>query len=189
MASEKRICVGVVGAPHGIRGEVRIKSYTATPLDIAAYGPLETGDGRTVKILKARLAKDMVVAALDGIGDRDAVETLKNQRLYIDRDRLPDPDEGEWYYTDLIGLDVRDTDAETIGKVTAVQDFGGGDLLEIRRKGLPGTALVPFTEAVVPVVDIAGGFVVIDPPPGLLDEESSPGNIGTDGPDEDEQAK
>jgi 16S rRNA processing protein RimM len=170
-ADDNRVCVGVVGAPHGVRGEVRIKSYTAEPLDIAAYGPLTTEDGRTVEILKVRQAKDMVVAVLKGITDRDAVETLKNRRLYIDRDRLPDPEKDEWYYADLIGLDVRDTDEETIGKVMAVQDFGGGDLLEIRLKGKPQTVFVPFSQAVVPTVDVAAGFVTIDPPEGLLDEE------------------
>jgi 16S rRNA processing protein RimM len=169
-ADDRRVCVGVVGAPHGIRGEVRIKSHTAEPLDITAYGPLTTEDGRTVKIRKARLAKDMVIATLDGVNDRNAVETLKNQRLYIDRDKLPEPDEDEWYYADLIGLDVRDTDGETIGTVLSVQDFGGGELLEVRRPGTPGTVLVPFSRAAVPVVDVSGGFVVIDPPPGLLDE-------------------
>ncbi len=172
-ADDRRVCVGVVGAPHGIRGEVRIKSHTAVPLDISAYGPLTTEDGRTVRIRKARLAKDMVIATLDGVNDRNAVETLKNQRLYIDRDKLPEPDEDEWYYADLIGLDVRDTDAETIGTVLAVQDFGGGELLEVRLSGTPGTVLVPFSRAAVPVVDVGGGFVVIDPPPGLLGEDLS----------------
>ncbi len=170
-ADDRRVCVGVVGAPHGIRGEVRIKSHTAVPLDIAAYGPLTTEDGREVRIRKARLAKDMVIATLDGVNDRNAVETLKNQRLYIDRDKLPEADEDEWYYADLVGLDVRDTDGEKIGTVLAVQDFGGGELLEVRRPGTPGTVLVPFSHAAVPVVDVGGGFVVIDPPPGLLDED------------------
>ncbi len=170
-ADDRRVCVGVVGAPHGIRGEVRIKSHTAVPLDIAAYGPLTTEDGREVRIRKARLAKDMVIATLDGVNDRNAVETLKNQRLYIDRDQLPEADEDEWYYADLVGLDVRDTDGEKIGTVLAVQDFGGGELLEVRRPGTPGTVLVPFSHAAVPVVDVGGGFVGIDPPPGLLDED------------------
>ncbi|WP_436643783.1 ribosome maturation factor RimM [Microbaculum sp. FT89] len=179
-ADGKRVCVGVVGAPHGVRGEVRIKSYTAEPLDIAAYGPLTTENGRTVEILGARLAKTMVIAALKGVNDRSAVEALKNQRLYVDRDRMPAPEEDEWYHTDLIGLEVRDLGGETVGTVTTVQDFGGGDLLEIRLKGTPRTVFAPFTRAVVPTVDVAAGFLTIDPPEGLFDQETGPSDEDED---------
>ncbi len=180
-ADDKRVCVGMVGAPHGVRGEVRIKSETEDPLAIAAYGPLTTEDGRTVEILKARIAKDMVIAALKGVNDRDAAEALKNRRLYVGRDRLPEPDEDEWYYADLIGLEVRDGAGETVGTVTAVQDFGGGDLLEVRLAGGKRTVFVPFTREIVPVVDIAAGHVVIEAPDGLLSQEPPEEEGGEDG--------
>ncbi|MEJ8574766.1 ribosome maturation factor RimM [Microbaculum marinum] len=166
-----RVCVGVVGAPHGVRGEVRIKSETADPLDIAAYGPLSTEDGRTLTIRSVRPAKGVVVASIEGITDRDAAETLKNRRLYVDRDRLPEPDEDEWYHADLVGLSAVGVDGAKIGTVTAVQDFGGGDLLEVALSESRRTVFVPFNRTVVPDVDIAAGRLIVDPPDGLLDED------------------
>lgn len=173
--SGRRVCVGVVGAPHGVRGEVRIRSETADPLDVAAYGPLTTGDGRKLTIRRARLARNMVVAAIEGIADRDSAGALRNQRLYVDRDRLPATGEDEYYHADLIGLAVRDRDGGEIGTVSAVQDYGGGDLLEIRLAGkgqaaTGRTVFVPFTRGMVPAVDVAAGFVVIEAPDGLLDD-------------------
>lgn len=168
---DQRVCVGVVGAPHGVRGEVRIKSETADPLDIAAYGPVRTESGRTLTIRSVRPGKGVVVATFEGIDDRDAVAALKNQRLYIDRDRLPAPDEDEWYYADLIGLSAADTDGAEVGTVLAVQDFGGGELLEIALEGSRRTIFVPFTRAAVPEIDIKAGRLVIDPPEGLFGED------------------
>ena len=167
----QRVLVGIVSGAQGLKGEVRIKSYTADPLDIAAYGPLETEDGRRVGIRRVRPGKGIVIAVLEGIADRDAVEALKNCRLYVDRDRVPETEDDEWYHADLIGLRVEDKNGTEIGTVTAVQDFGGGDLLEIALRGSRRTVLVPFTRAVVPVVDIDIGRVVIDPPAGLLGTE------------------
>ncbi len=167
----ERLCVGIIGAPRGVRGEVRIKSFTADPLDIAAYGPVETEDGRTLTITAAQPAKSVVVVRFKGIADRDQAEALKNVRLYIDRALLPEPDDEEWYHADLIGLAVADTDGTRIGTVATVQDFGGGDLLEVALEGQRKTVFVPFTRDVVPVVNVKDGLVVIDPPPGLMDEE------------------
>lgn len=168
---QERLCVGVVGAPRGVRGEVRIKSFTADPLDIAAYGPVETEDGRTLTITSVQPVKGMVAARFEGIADRYQAEALKNVRLYIDRALLPEPDDEEWYHADLIGLAVEDTDGTRIGTVTTVQDFGGGDLLEVALEGQRSTVFVPFTRDVVPVVNVKDGLVVIEPPPGLMDEE------------------
>jgi len=167
----ERLCVGIIGAPRGVRGEVRIKSFTADPLDIAAYGPVETEDGRKLTITSAQQAKSVVVVRFEGIANRDQAEVLKNVRLYIDRALLPEPDDEEWYHADLIGLAVEDTDGTRIGTVTTVQDFGGGDLLEVALTGQRKTAFVPFTRDAVPVVNVKDGLVVIDPPPGLMDEE------------------
>lgn len=168
---DRRVCVGVVGAPHGIKGQVRIRSHTADPLDIAAYGPLETEDGRRLEIQSLRPSKGVVVATLKGVSDRDGAEALKNLRLYVDRDRLPEPEDGEWYHADLIGLAVVDKDGTAIGTVASVQDFGGGDLLEVVLAETRRTVFVPFTLTVVPDVDIAAGRLVIDPPAGLFEED------------------
>lgn len=167
----ERLCVGIIGAPRGVRGEVRIKSFTANPLDIAAYGPVETEDGRKLTITAVQPVKGMVAARFKGIANRDQAEALKNVRLYIDRALLPEPDDEEWYHADLIGLAVENTDGTRIGTVATVQDFGGGDLLEVALEGHRKTVFVPFTRDVVPVVNVKDGLVVIDPPPGLMDEE------------------
>lgn len=175
---DARVCVGVVGAPHGVRGEVRVASHTANPLDLGAYGPLETEDGRRLRLRRVRPGKNVVIASFEGITDRDAAAALKNRRLYVARDRLPEPDEDEFYHADLIGLRAETADGAILGTVLAVQDFGGGDLLELKLAGSSRTAYLPFTRAVVPVVDVIGGRLVVDPPAGLLDD-GAPGDGGT----------
>ncbi|ESR26358.1 ribosome maturation factor RimM [Lutibaculum baratangense] len=168
----KRVCVARIGAPHGVRGAVRLFAFTADPADVAAYGPLETEDGRrrlTIRSLKP--GKDVLIAEFTGVADREAADALKNVRLYVDRTSLPEPEaEDEWYHADLIGLSVSNGAGETVGEVIAVQDFGGGDLLEIRWDGRRQTVYLPFTRDAVPVVDVKGGFLIVDPPAGLLDE-------------------
>ncbi len=164
MDEARKILVGVVGAAQGVRGEVRIKSYTGDPAALGSYGPLETDGGRAVlKVLALRpLKNDMVVARLEGIDDRDAAGALTNTRLYVDRSRLPPPGEEEFYQVDLIGLGATTAGGEDIGRVVAVQNFGAGDLLEIAPDAGP-TLLVPFTKAFVPVVDFEARRVVIAP--------------------------
>ena len=172
---EGRILVAVIGAPHGVRGEVRVKPLTAEPLGFAEYGPLETGDGRRFILRPVRVQGDMAIVRIDGVADRDAAARLTNLELFADRANMPAADEDEFYQADLIGLDVVTVGGEAIGKIVAVPDFGAGDLLDIARKGGPNV-FVPFTHAFVPVVDVAGGRVVIDPPDGLLD----PGGVRRD---------
>lgn len=176
-AGHRRVCVGVVTGPHGVRGAVRIKSFTAEPKDIAAYGPVEDDSGRrrfTVELIGT--AKGVVLAKLSDVADRDQAEALRGLRLYLPREALPPPDEDEYYHADLIGLDAVLQDGSGLGKVQAVHDFGAGDTLEILRpKGQQ--VMVPFTRAVVPLVDLAAGRLVIDPPPGLLAAaEDDPGS-------------
>ncbi|MDX6806085.1 ribosome maturation factor RimM [Terrihabitans rhizophilus] len=170
MASS-RILVGVFGAPHGVRGELRLKAYTADPLAVKAYSPLESEDGkRRFTLTSARLQGDMVVARVDGIADRDAAAALTNLKLYVPRERLPQAaDEDEFYQADLIGLRVENASGEELGTITAVHDFGAGDVLEIK---LPasGTAYLPFTKAIVPTVEVSAGRVIADPPADWLDE-------------------
>jgi 16S rRNA processing protein RimM len=163
-----RVCVGRIGGASGIRGWVRIASYTADPVDIASYGPLTDESGaRRLTLTVKRMAKGSVIAAIDGVADRDAAEKLAGLQLYADRASLPPPDEDEFYRADLIGLEAVTPDGAPLGRIVAVEDYGAGDVIELRlAEG--GSVLAPFTRAVVPVVDIAAGRVVIDPPPGLL---------------------
>ncbi|HET9903392.1 MAG TPA: ribosome maturation factor RimM [Xanthobacteraceae bacterium] len=167
------MCVGQLGAPHGVRGDVRLKSFTADPLAIGRYGPLESEDGRqTFRILGLRRAKDMLIARLEGVADRTAAERLRNLRLYVPRDRLPAPEDDEFYHADLIGLAVTDRGGERLGTVVAVQNFGAGDLIEIAPQGASATVLLPFTRAVVPEVDLRAGRLVVEPPEGAFEAPS-----------------
>jgi 16S rRNA processing protein RimM len=160
-----RICLGQIGAPHGVRGEVRLRSFTADPDAIAAYGPLETEDGHVVQIESLRRAKDHFVARLAGVADRDGAARLTNVKLYVLRERLPAPDHAdEFYHADLIGLAVVDRGGGKLGIVVAVHNFGAGDLIEVRPTDGNTTQMLPFNEATVPVVDLAAGRLVVEPP-------------------------
>lgn len=155
-ASDMLIEVGVFGAPHGVRGELRLKSFTAHPTRIAAYAPLTSEDGKkSFKIKSLRqIRDDMLVVSLEGVTDRDAAEALTHLRLFVPRDQLPPPDEEEYYHADLIGLKVENSDALAIGYVTAVHDFGAGDILEIALDRGGPSLLLPFTKAAVPEINL-----------------------------------
>ena len=157
----KRILLGRIADAHGIRGEVLIKTFTERPEDIAAYGPLDDGGGRTFKIEGVRASSKGVVARIEGIGDRSAAEALKGAALYVDRERLPAPEEGEFYHADLIGLAAVDPEGRPLGEIVGVHDYGAGDLLELRLGGSGKTEFVIFTEAVVPEIDLAARRVVV----------------------------
>ena len=160
-----RICLGQVGAAHGVSGEVRLRSFTADPAAIAGYGPLETEDGRIFLIEALRPAKDHFIAQLSGVRDRDAARALANAKLYVPRERLPEPDAAdEFYYADLIGLAVVDPAGKELGTVVAVHNFGAGDLIEVQQAEGGRTQMLPFDTATVPVVDIAAGRIVVATP-------------------------
>ena len=161
--------MGVITGAHGVRGAVRVKSFTADPAAIAGYGPLEDERGeRHVALALAGTVRGMLIARIDGVDDRNAAERLKGTRLYLPRAALPPPGAEEYYHADLIGLAADLTDGTPLGRVRAVHDFGAGDSIEVEKPD-GATVLVPFTEAAVPVVDIAGGRLVIDPPAGLFE--------------------
>jgi 16S rRNA processing protein RimM len=165
----ERICVARIGAAHGVKGEVKLWSFTADPAAVADYGPLESEDGlQRFEIEAMRPAKDHLVARLSGVHDRDAAQRLTNMRLYVARERLPAPAPDEFYHADLIGLRAESRDGAELATIVAIHDFGAGDLLELRATGASATVLMPFTAATVPVVDIAGGRIVIDPPQDLF---------------------
>jgi len=160
----KRVLLGRIAGAHGIRGEVLIRTFTAAPENIGGYGTLsDAGGERTFKVESARRTSKGVVARLRGCADRNAAEALKGVDLYIERDRLPAAAEGEFYHADLIGLPAVDAEGNPIGEIVAVQNFGAGDLLEIRLAGTGKTEFVPFTDEAVPDVDIAARRVVVLP--------------------------
>lgn len=165
----ERICVAQIGAAHGTRGEVRLWSFTADPAAVKDYGPLESEDGKVqFEIESLRPAKDHLVVRLTGVCNRAQAEELTHLRLYVPRDRLPRAQEEEFYHADLIGLRAEGLDGAEIATVVAIHNFGAGDLLELRPAGESQTVLLPFTATAVPVVDIAGGRIVIDPPLNLF---------------------
>jgi 16S rRNA processing protein RimM len=155
------VCVARIGAAHGVRGAVKLWTFTEDPLAVRRYGPLLSKDGkRRFEIAQVREAKDHLVATFRGVATRDDAERLNGIELYVPRDKLPATDDDEYYHIDLIGLAAVTTDGETIGRVLAIHNFGAGDIIEIApSKG--ATLLLPFSNAVVPEVDLAGGRVVI----------------------------
>jgi len=167
----ERICVAQIGGAHGTRGEVRLKSFTADPMAVMDYGALETEDGTaTFEIESLRPAKSHWVAQLRDVRDRNAAERLANVKLFVPRDRLPAAETDEFYRADLIGLAAVTTDGRVLGTVVAIHDFGAGDILELRQEGKRDTVMLPFTTATVPVIDVAGRRIVIDPPEGVFKE-------------------
>ena len=159
-----QICIARIGAPHGVRGAVKLWTFTEDPLAVMSYGPLATKDGtRKFEVATAREAKGHLVATLKGIATREAAELLNGVELYIARDRLPATREDEYYHADLIGLAAVTPANEPLGRVIAIHNFGAGDIIEIAPPQ-GATLLLPFTNAVVPTVDLAGGRVVIELP-------------------------
>jgi 16S rRNA processing protein RimM len=159
-----QICVARIGAAHGVRGAVKLWTFTEDPLAVQRYGPLSTRDGaRQFEVAHAREAKDHLVATLKGVATREDAERLNGIELYIARDKLPATDDDEYYHADLIGLAAVTTSDQPLGRVLAIHDFGAGTIIEIAPPQGP-TMLLPFTNAVVPTVDLVGGRVVIELP-------------------------
>jgi 16S rRNA processing protein RimM len=164
-----RVCVGQFAGAHGVRGLARLKPFTAVAEDVVRYGPLETEDaGRRFALELVGRAKGVVIVRVAGIDDRDAARALTGTTLYVARDRLPAPADGEFYYADLIGLSVTAPDGAPLGAIRAVHDFGAGDLLELALAD-GGAVMVPFTAEVVPAIDLAHRRAVVALPAGLLD--------------------
>jgi 16S rRNA processing protein RimM len=158
------ICIARIGAAHGVRGAVKLWTFTEDPLAVNSYGPLSTKDGtRQFEVTHIREAKDHLVASLKGITTRDEAERLNGIELYVARDRLPGTDDDEYYHADLIGLAAVNAANESLGRVVAIHNFGAGDIIEIAPPD-GATLLLPFTNAVVPTVDLASGRVVIELP-------------------------
>ena len=164
MARAGHICIARIGAAHGVRGAVKLWTFTEDPLAVQAYGPLLTKDGaRSFEVASAREAKGHLVATLKGVESREDAERLNGIELYIARDKLPATNANEYYHADLIGLAAVTSANEPLGRVVAIHNFGAGDIIEIA-PAHGATMLLPFTNAVVPTVDLAAGHVVIEMP-------------------------
>jgi 16S rRNA processing protein RimM len=164
------VLLGDIRRPQGLKGEVRIRSFTAEPAAIADYGALEDETGtRTFEIESLRTDAKGVVAHLKGVSTRESAEALTGTKLYVPRSRLPDEGEEEWYHSDLIGLTVFDQAGASLGTVVAIHNFGAGDLLEVRPAAGGPDVLVPFTRETVPEVDVEGGRLTLVPPEGLFE--------------------
>ena len=171
--TSRRILLGRIVGAHGLCGEVLIHSYAEVPESIAAYGPLlDQASGKTFTITHAKPTAKGVLARLAGIEDRNAAEALKGLELYVPRERLPPPADGEFYHADLIGLSAVDAEGKAFGRIVAVHNFGAGDLIEIALAGGAKTELIAFTDATVPSLDLAAGRAVITLPLRLEHEGS-----------------
>jgi 16S rRNA processing protein RimM len=171
-APDRLILMGVFGAPQGVRGEIRVKSLTGEPSAIGAYGPL-TNKGRTRMFAFESLRPlkdDLLVARVTGILSREAAEAFKGVEIFARRDQLPAPDEDEFYYEDLVGLDAVDAAGGPIGRVVSLMNHGAGDVLEIAPADGGETLLLPFTKSVAPRIDFAAGRIVIEPPREVEDD-------------------
>lgn len=168
---ENLILLGIVGAPHGVRGDVRIKTFTGDPLGIADYGPLTDGKGRSFEITDIRPAKEVVVARFKGVTTREQAEALNGTELLVARDKLSaDAEEDEFLHADLIGCNVVGPDGAVLGAVTGVENYGAGDLLDIKTPD-GRFVLMPFTKAFAPRIDMAARRIEAEPPLGLFEPD------------------
>jgi 16S rRNA processing protein RimM len=164
-----RVLLGRIVAAHGLRGEVKILTYTEVPENIVSYGPLTDAKGRGFRITDLRPLKgEAVVAQIAGVNSRTAAENLRGTELYVPRDCLPETDGDEWYCDDLVGLQAVTLEGEPFGEVISVQNFGAGDLLELRLPGQRHTVFLAFTHASVPAVDIEAKRVTVVPPAEII---------------------
>ena len=165
---EDNICVGAIAGAYGVKGEVRLKSFTAEPEAIATYGPLRTEDGAKFEIELTRQLKNGFSAQIIGVSTKEQADALQGKKLYVSRNTLPSLPDDEFYHSDLVGLEVYDTGGTLLGRVKSVQNHGAADLLEIQGAGLKTEVLLPFTQEAVPMVDLSAGRIVADPPEGVF---------------------
>ena len=172
MASpDARVCLGFAVGAKGLRGEVRIKSFTEKPADVAAYGPVTTDDGREFTVTVTGAAQGVLVGRIKGVADRNAAEALRGVKFYVARQALPKTDDGIYYHADLVGLAAELEGGEALGVVTAVYNFGAGDMLEVKLAD-GRTELLPFSDAVIAKVDMLSGKIFVNPLPGLFANDS-----------------
>jgi 16S rRNA processing protein RimM len=162
--SDTRVLLGVIAGAHGLRGQVRVRSFTAEPEDVTAYGPLCDGEGtRRFALRITGRSSGTLIGSIEGIESRDSAEALKGTELYVARETLPEPSADEFYHADLVGLRVEDESGAVLGTVKAVHDHGAGTFVEVAPEDGGETRLLPFSRAGVPVVDLAAGRLVVAP--------------------------
>lgn len=168
--SDTMVLVGAIAGAFGVKGEVRLKSFTSEPEDIASYGPLFTEDGsQSFQVRLSGRLKNALSARLSGISSKEQADRMKGMKLFVPREAFPQLPDDEFYHADLIGLSVYDTGGGEIGAVKAVLNHGATDLLELRLTASNETALLPFTRDYVPTVDMVARKLIIDPPNGLIE--------------------
>ena len=166
-----KVCLGVIVGVHGVKGLMRVKSYTEIDSDILSYGILENDSGDQFEVKIKGKSKGTLLVEVEGVTDRNTAESLKGTKLFISRDALPAPQEEEFYYSDLVDLSVYKLDGSFVGRVIGVHDFGAGDLIDISLKDSNQTVLVPFTREIVTEIDLENNTLTIDPMPGLIDDD------------------
>jgi len=166
------VLLGVVIGAQGLKGEVKVKTFTATPEGLGVYGPLHDKDGRAFSVAAVRAGKDVAFVAFKEVVDRNAAEKLKGTELFVSRDALPATDSEEFYHADLVGLRAEDSEGRAIGMVRAIHNFGAGDVIEIARPD-GDEVFLPFTREVAQEIDIASGRIVIAAP----EEVEAGGNV------------
>ncbi len=171
-----RVCLGVVVGAKGLRGEVRIKSFTERPADVAAYGPVTTDDGRTFTVTVTGAAQGVLVGRIKGVADRNAAEALRGVKLYVVRNALPKIGDGSYYHADLVGMAVELAPdglkgGEALGEVVGVYNFGAGDMIDVKLAD-GRTQLVPFSDAAIAKIDTELGKIIVNPLPGLFENDS-----------------
>lgn len=180
-SADNRVCVGIITGAHGIRGEIKLKSFMENPSDIALYAPLTSEDGRKVfKLEKLRISGKHFICKIEGVLDRTEAESLRNTGIYVERNQLPELDEvaNEWYYSDLAGLEVRLPDGRVAGTVISVQNYGAGDLLEIQLKSQKQSEFLPFTEEVFPTICVNEGYIILLEPEYIIAQSASGSKTG-----------
>jgi 16S rRNA processing protein RimM len=169
MGTSTHVLVGVIVGAHGIKGEVKLKSFTSDPSSIGRYGLLQNKTGQSFEITKIKSARDDFIATLKGVVDRNQSEPLRGTELYVPREKLPLLKTSETYAHDLMGSDVLHEDGSVLGKLIAMPNYGAGDLLEVELAGSTETVLIPFTSHFVPQTDFTSGKITVILPEGYLD--------------------
>lgn len=160
----ENVCVGVITSVHGVRGNVKVKSFTANAEDFAAYGELKDASGkRSLHVTVTGRIKDQFLVKVKGVDDRNAAEALRGMKLFVSRSQLPETAEGEFYYADLVGMTAKSSDGTVLGIVKAIYNFGAGDMLEIEKPD-SDTEFVGFTNETVPFVNLKSRELTVEMP-------------------------
>jgi 16S rRNA processing protein RimM len=171
--SAGQLPIGVIVGPHGIRGQFKVKPFTAAPQSLSTYGPVTTDNGQQLSLrIMLVNAKGLAIVRAQGVDTRDAAKALRGTTLYIGRDSLPKPDDGEFYHADLLGMMVRGQDSAQLGNLVAIHDFGAGEIAELAT-GNGATIMVPFGGDSLIAVDMVAKEICLLVPDGLLNDANA----------------